>query len=43
VSKRVFVNYYFEIKYGQGVKANKYLEEIKAEALKLGVSDVHMG
>jgi len=43
VSKRVFVNYYFEIKYGQGVKANKYFEEIKAEALKLGISDVHMG
>ena len=43
VSKRVFVNYYFEVKYGQGTKANKYFEEIKAEALKLGISDVHMG
>ncbi|NCU90215.1 MAG: hypothetical protein EBV63_05985, partial [Actinobacteria bacterium] len=43
VSKRVFVNYYFEVKYGQGTKASKYFEEIKAEALKLGISDVHMG
>jgi len=43
VGKRVFVNYYFEIKYGQGTKANKYLEEIKSEALKLGISDVHLG
>ena len=43
VGKRVFVNYYFEIKYGQGTKANKYLEEIKAEALKLGIADVHLG
>jgi hypothetical protein len=43
VGNRVFVNYYFEVKYGQGVKANKYFEEIKAEALKLGISDVQMG
>ena len=43
MGKRVFVNYYFEIKYGQGTKANKYLEEIKSEALKLGIADVHLG
>jgi hypothetical protein len=43
MGKRVFANYYFEIKFGQGAKANKYMEEIKAEALKLGISDVHMG
>lgn len=43
VGNRVFVNYYFEVKYGQGVKANKYFEEIKTEALKLGISDVQMG
>ena len=43
MAKRVFVNYYFEVKHGQNVKANKYLEEIKAEALKLGISDVHLG
>ena len=43
VGKRVFVNYYFEVKYGQGVKASKYFEEVKAEALKLGIADVHLG
>ena len=43
MGKRVFANYYFEIKFGQGAKATKYMEEIKAEALKLGISDVHMG
>jgi len=43
MGKRVFVNYYFRVKFGQGVKASKYFEEIKAEALKLGISDVHMG
>ena len=43
MGKRVFANFYFEVKFGQGVKATKYLEEIKAEALKLGISDVHMG
>jgi hypothetical protein len=43
MSKRVFANYYFEIKFGQGAKASQYMEEIKAEALKLGISDVHMG
>jgi hypothetical protein len=43
MGKRVFVNYYFQVKFGQGVKASKYFEEIKAEALKLGISDVHMG
>ena len=43
MGKRVFANYYFEVKFGQGVKANKYFEEIKAEALKLGIADVHMG
>ena len=43
MGKRVFANYYFEIKFGQGVKASKYMEEIKAEALKLGIADLHMG
>lgn len=43
MGKRVFANYYFEVKFGQGVKANKYFEEIKAEAFKLGIADVHMG
>jgi len=43
MGKRVFANYYFEVKFGQGAKANKYFEEIKAEALKLGIADVHMG
>ena len=43
MGKRVFANYYFEIKFGQGAKATKYIEEIKAEALKLGISDVHVG
>jgi hypothetical protein len=43
MGKRVFVNYYFRVKFGQGVKASKYFEEIKAEALKLGISDVHYG
>ena len=43
MSKRVFANYYFQVKFGQGAKASKYFEEIKAEALKLGISDVHVG
>ena len=43
MGKRVFVNYYFRVNFGQGAKANKYFEEIKAEALKLGISDVHYG
>ena len=43
MGKRVFANYYFEIKFGQGAKATKYMEEIKAEALKLGISDAHYG
>jgi hypothetical protein len=43
MGNRVFVNYYFRVKFGQGVKASKYFEEIKAEALKLGISDVHYG
>jgi len=43
MGKRVFANYYFEVKFGQGVKATKYFEEIKAEAFKLGIADVHMG
>jgi hypothetical protein len=43
MGKRVFLNYYFEVKYGQGEKASKYFEEIKAEALKLGIADVHLG
>ena len=43
MGKRVFVNYYFQVKYGQGEKANKYFQEIKTEALKLGISDVHFG
>ena len=40
MSKRVFLNYYFRTKYGQGAKAAAYTEELKAEALKLGISDV---
>jgi hypothetical protein len=43
MGKRVFVNYYFRVNFGQGTKANKYFEEIKAEALKLGISDVRYG
>ena len=43
MGKRVFVNYYFKVQFGQGAKAAKYFEEIKAEALKLGISDVHYG
>ena len=43
MGKRVFANYYFQVKFGQGAKASKYFEEIKAEALKLGISDVHLG
>jgi hypothetical protein len=43
MGKRVFVNYYFRVNFGQGAKASKYFEEIKAEALKLGISDVHYG
>ena len=31
MGKRVFVNYYFRVKFGQGVKASKYFEEIKAK------------
>jgi hypothetical protein len=43
MSKRVFVNYYFRIKFGQGEKASAYIEEIKAEALKLGIADIRVG
>ena len=43
MGKRVFANYYYRVKFGQYAKANKYFEEIKAEALKLGNSDVLMG
>jgi len=43
MSKRVFVNYYFRTKYGQGAKADAYVEEIKAEALKLGIQEVRVG
>jgi len=43
MTKRVFVNYYFRTKYGHGEKATAYFEEIKAEALKLGIVDVRMG
>ena len=43
MSKRVFLNYYFRTKYGQGPKAAAYVEELKAEALKLGISDVLVG
>ena len=43
MGKRVFVNYYFKVHFGQGAKAGKYFEEVKAEALKLGISDVHYG
>ena len=35
MAKRVFANYYFQVKYGQGAKAIQYFEEIKKEALKL--------
>ena len=43
MGKRVFVNYYFKVHFGQGAKAGQYFEEVKAEALKLGISDVHYG
>lgn len=43
MGKRVFVNYYFEVKYGQSAKATKYFQEIKTEALRLGIADVHLG
>ncbi len=43
MTKRVFLNYYFRTKYGQGAKAASYFEEIKAEALKLGIVEVRMG
>jgi hypothetical protein len=43
MGKRVFVNYYFRTKFGQGEKADAYIEEIKAEALKLGISEVRVG
>jgi hypothetical protein len=43
MTKRVFLNYYFRTKYGQGAKAAAYFEEIKAEALKLGIVEVRMG
>jgi hypothetical protein len=43
MAKRVFVNYYFRTKFGQGAKATAYFEELKAEALNLGIVDVRMG
>jgi hypothetical protein len=43
MGNRVFVNYYFKTKYGQGEKADAYIQEIKAEALKLGISDIRVG
>ena len=43
MAKRVFANYYFQVKYGQGAKASQYFEEIKKEALKLGISEVNVG
>lgn len=43
MAKRVFANYYFRTKYGQGAKATAYFEELKAEALKLGILNVHVG
>jgi hypothetical protein len=43
MGKRVFVNYYFSIKYGQVAKADEYIKEVTAEALKLGISDIHVG
>jgi hypothetical protein len=43
MANRVFVNYYFRTKYGQGAKADAYIEEIKAEALKLGISEIRVG
>jgi hypothetical protein len=43
MSKRVFVNYYFRTKFGQGAKVDAYIQEIKAEALKLGIADIRVG
>ena len=43
MGKRVFANYYFRTKYGQNAKATAYIEELKAEALKLGITDVRVG
>ena len=43
MTKRVFANYYFRTKFGQGAKAAAYIEELKVEALKLGISDVRVG
>jgi hypothetical protein len=43
MAKRVFANYYFRPKFGQGAKANEYFEQLKEEALKLGISDVRLG
>jgi hypothetical protein len=43
MTKRVFVNYYFRPKFGQGAKVDSYIEEIKAEALKLGIAEIRVG
>ena len=39
MAKRVFVNYYFRTKYGQGAKATAYFEEIRKEALMHSVAN----
>jgi hypothetical protein len=43
MGNRVFVNYYFRTKFGQGEKADAYIQEIKAEAMKLGIADIRVG
>ena len=43
MGNRVFVNYYFKTKFGQGEKADAYIQEIKAEALKLGIAEIRVG
>jgi len=43
MTRRVFANYYFRTMYGQGAKVEAYIEEIKAEALKLGIVEARVG
>jgi hypothetical protein len=43
MSNRVFANYYFRTQYGQRAKADAYMQELKAEALKLGIAEVRLG
>jgi hypothetical protein len=40
IGKRVFANYYFRTKFGQNVKAAAYIEELKAEAMKLTITTI---